>query len=73
MNRVASFADGHYLLSKFLCCELIAGHKMTKACCKTRSGLRIKCRKGYTVFWIKMMIWYLLFNFYPVIFLDIAS
>ena len=50
MNRVASFADDRYLLSKFLCFELIAGHKITKACGKIRSGLRIKCRKGRTFF-----------------------
>ena len=50
MNRVASFADDRYLLSKFLCFELIAGHKITKACCKIRSDLRIKCRKGRTLF-----------------------
>ena len=63
MNRVVSFADDCYFLSKFLCFELIAGHKITKACGKIRSGLRIKCRKGGTFFWIKMMNWYLLFNF----------
>ena len=50
MNRVVSFADDRYLFSKFLCCELIAGHKIMKACLKIRSGLRIKCRKGHTFF-----------------------
>ena len=50
MNRVVSFAGDRYLLSKFLCFELIAGHKITKACGKIRSGLRIKCRKGRTFF-----------------------
>ena len=46
MNRVASFDDDNYLLSKFRCCELIAGHKISNPCSKIRSDLREKCRKG---------------------------